>query len=643
MSSISMLSALTEDLLARVYTKLSSEKERKTWRLVCKDFLRVESVSRRSLRILRLEFLQRLLSKYSNLDSFDLSACPRIEDGTISVILSWPESLNWTLCVTRLSLSRATGLRFSGLEMLVRACPCLQALDVCYCWQYGDREASAISCAKGLRELRMDKCVGVSDVGLAKIAVGCGKLESLSLKWCMEISDLGIDLLCKKCMGLKALDVSYLKVTHESLRSIASLRKLEYLAIVGCPSVDPFGLQFLENTCPLLQVIDVSRCDLVSSSGLMSLVRGHRGLLQLNAGYCFPELPATALHGLKDLKHLNAIRIDGTQVSEFSLQIISTNCKSLVEIGLSKCGVTNKGIMQLVSGCVDLKIVNLTCCHTLTDAALSALANSCRNLVCLKVESCDMVTEKSLDQLGSYCLQLKELDLTDCCGVNDEGLKYLSRCSELSCLKLGLCVNITNRGLAYIARSCTKIIELDLYRCTGIGDDGLAVLLTGCKKMTKLNLSYCSGLTDRGMQYIGHFEDLSELEMRGLVNITSTGLTAIAAGCQSLSDLDLKHCNKIDDSGFWALGYYSRNIRQINMSYCAVSDVGLCMVMGNLTCLLDAKLVHLTRVTVKGFELALRTCSTRIRKVKLISPLRFLLSSELLETLQARGCKIRWD
>jgi F-box/leucine-rich repeat protein 2/20 len=103
--------------------------------------------------------------------------------------------------------------------------------------------------------------------------------------------------------------------------------------------------------------------------------------------------------------------------------------------------------------------------------------------------------------------------------------------------------------------------------CTGIGDDGLAALLSGCKKLTKLNLSYCSGITDRGMQYIGHFEDLTDLEMRGLVNITSMGLTAVAAGCKRLADLDLKHCGTIDDSGFWALAYYSRNMRQVWFPY----------------------------------------------------------------------------
>ncbi|MCI42789.1 F-box/LRR-repeat protein 3-like, partial [Trifolium medium] len=62
------------------------------------------------------------------------------------------------------------------------------------------------------------------------------------------------------------------------------------------------------------------------------------------------------------------------------------------------------------------------------------------------------------------CLMLEELDLTDCSGMNDIALKYLSRCSELVKLKLGLCTNISDIGLAHIACNCTKLTELDLYR-----------------------------------------------------------------------------------------------------------------------------------------------------------------------------------
>lgn len=128
------------------------------------------------------------------------------------------------------------------------------------------------------------------------------------------------------------------------------------------------------------------------------------------------------LDHMKDLKNLERFVVDGAQIANSSFEIISTNCKSLVEIGVSKCvGVDNMGIIQLVSGCVDLKTINLTCCRSITDAAISAIADSCRSLLCLKLESCSLITEKGLYQLGSFCLRLQELDLTDCSGVNDKG------------------------------------------------------------------------------------------------------------------------------------------------------------------------------------------------------------------------------
>ncbi|KDO81778.1 hypothetical protein CISIN_1g006499mg [Citrus sinensis] len=464
MPGSSALDVLTEDLLVRVREKIGDELDSKTWRLVCKEFSRVDSVTRTTLRVLRVEFLFILLDKYPYIKTLDLSVCPRVNDGTVSFLLS-QLSLSWTRSLKSLILSRSTGLRYRGLEMLARACPLLESVDLSYCCGFGDREAAALSFASGLKEVKLDKCLNVTDVGLAKIAVRCVNLERLSLKWCMEISDLGIDLLCKKCLDLKSLDVSYLKLTNDSFCSIATLAKLESLVMVGCPCVDDTGLRFLESGCPLLKTIFVSRCKFVSSTGLISVIRGHSGLLQLDAGHCFSELSTTLLHHMRDLKNLEAITMDGARISDSCFQTISFNCKSLVEIGLSKClGVTNTGITQLVSGCVNLKTIDLTCCHSITDDAISAIADSCRGLVCLKIESCNMITEKGLYQLGSFCLRLEEIDLTDCNGVNDKGLEYLSRCSELLFLKLGLCENISDKGLFYIASNCLRIQGLDLYK-----------------------------------------------------------------------------------------------------------------------------------------------------------------------------------
>ncbi|KAJ8443509.1 hypothetical protein Cgig2_016992 [Carnegiea gigantea] len=639
-----ILSLLTDDLLTRIHSHLPDPTHRKSFRLVCQAFHQVDLLARTHLRPLRPDFLPTLIARFSSLQSLDLSVCPRLDDSLAAAISAAISAHRRRLKV--LGLSRATGLTPLGLKTLVSGCaPYLEAVDASYwCQRFGDREALALSFAAGLKELRLDKSLAVTDVGLARIAVGCPCLERLSLKWCLEITELGVDLLAKKCLQLKFLDISSLKVTSSSLSSIAMLPKLESLIMVGCVSVDDAGLLSLSNGCPSLKEVDMSRCDGITSAGLCSLIKGHPDLLQLNASHCMVALTFALLDALKNLKFLNVFRVDGARVCHSTFQTINTNRWSLVELGLSKCiGLGDFGITWLITGCANLKVLNLSCCDSVTDAAIAAIAGSCIKLRSLKLESCGSITEESLELLSSSCFLLEELDLTDCCGVNDMALSYLSRCTELKFLKLGLCNNISDKGLIYIALKCSKICELDLYCCPDVGDDGMAVLSIGCNRLKKLNVSYCSSFTDKGMEYIGRLEELCELEMRGLMNVTGAGLQAIAAGCKRLTELDLKHCGNIQDSGFWALACYSKNMRQINLSCCAISDVGLWMIMSNLSCLQDAKLVHLPNVSVGGFEVALRACSLQLKKVKLVVSLKFSLSHEVLQLLWSRGCKVRWD
>ena len=44
------------------------------------------------------------------------------------------------------------------------------------------------------------------------------------------------------------------------------------------------------------------------------------------------------------------------------------------------------------------------------------------------------------------------------------GLEFISKCSQLSVLKLGICLNISDNGLIYIGNGCPNLRELDLYR-----------------------------------------------------------------------------------------------------------------------------------------------------------------------------------
>ncbi|CAN7019937.1 unnamed protein product [Brassica rapa subsp. trilocularis] len=69
---------------------------------------------------------------------------------------------------------------------------------------------------------------------------------------------------------------------------------------------------------------------------------------------------------------------------------------------------------------------------------------------------------------------LQNLKASHCIsGLSNE---YISKCSRLLRLKLGLCANISDKGIFHIGSKCSKLLELDLYRWAGFGDDGLAAI-----------------------------------------------------------------------------------------------------------------------------------------------------------------------
>jgi len=170
--------------------------------------------------------------------------------------------------------------------------------------------------------------------------------------------------------------------------------------------------------------------------------------------------------------------------------------------------------------------------------------------------------------------------------------------------------------------------------------------------------------------HLGSLEELTNLELRCLVRITCIGISSIAIGCKSLIELDLKRCYSVDDASLGALARNALNLRQVNnlrslalvlaiflrsrnikrlssllqltISYCQVTGLGLCHLLSSLRCLQDIKMVHLSWVSIEGFEMALRAACGRLKKLKMLTGLKTVLSPELLQMLQACGCRIRW-
>ncbi|KAG5552865.1 hypothetical protein RHGRI_010839 [Rhododendron griersonianum] len=611
---------LSEELILSILDRLDSNPlDKKSFSLVCKSFYSVESHHRTTLKPLRSDHLKKTLTRYPFVTHLDFSLCPRITDASLSAAASVCGGM-----LRSVDLSRSKFFTHVGLSGLVTNCSNLVQIDLSNATELRDPAAAAIGEAKNLERLWLARCKGITDMGIGCIAVGCRKLRSINLKWCLGVGDLGVGLIA---------------ITNKCLPSILKLQYLENLVLEGCFGIDDDSLAVLKQGCKSLETLDMSSCQNVSHVGLSSLTSGTGCLRQLTLAYGSPVTPALA-DTLQRLSTLQSIKLDCCPVTCSGLKAIGNWCVSLREISLSKClGVTDKGLSSLVTKHKDLRKLDITCCRKITHVSIAHITNSCTSLTSLKMESCTLVPKEAFVLIGQRCLLLEELDLTDN-EIDDEGLKSISRCSKLSSLKLGICLNITDKGLAHIGMCCSKLMELDLYRSAGITDSGILTVAGGCPGLEMINTSYCQDITNSSLISLSKCSKLNTLESRGCSLITSLGIMAIAAGCKQLIKLDIKKCCNVDDTGMIPLAHFSQNLRQINLSYSSVTEVGLLSLAG-ISCLQSMNILHLKRLTPSGLAAALLACGA-LTKVKLQASFKSLLPKPLFEHLEARGCVFQW-
>ncbi|KAE9610829.1 putative F-box domain, leucine-rich repeat domain, L domain-containing protein [Lupinus albus] len=585
---------LSEELIFTILDFLEGDPPtKKSFSLVCKSFYFIESKHRRTLTPLRTDHLPAVFNRYPSVTDLDLTLCPRVTDKSLALVAA------------------------------------------------ADGAVAAVARANNLEKLWLGRCKLVTDMGIGCVAVGCRKLRLICLKWCVGVGDLGVELVAIKCKELRTLDLSYLPITEKCLSSIFKLQHLEDLVLEGCYGIDDDSLDddVFKQGSKTLKKLDISGCQNISHIGLSKLTSISGSIEQLILADGSPVTLVLA-DGLNKLSMLQSIILDGCLVTSSGLMAIGNLCISLKELSLSKCmGVTNEALSFLVSKHKDLRKLDITCCRKITDVSIASIANSCINLTSLRMESCTLVPREAFVLIGQKCHYLEELDLTDN-EIDDEGLKSISRCSSLSSLKVGICLNITDRGLAYVGMYCSKLKELDLYRSTGITDLGIAAVCRGCLDLEMINTAYCTSITDSSLFSLSKCSNLKILEIRGCLLVTCIGLAAIAINCKQLSRLDIKKCYNIDDSGMIPLAHFSQNLRQINMSYSSVTDVGL-LTLAGISCLQSFTMLHLQGLVPGGLASALLACRG-LTKVKLHLSLRSQLPEPLIRHVEARGCVFEW-
>ncbi|KAK9159216.1 hypothetical protein Scep_005790 [Stephania cephalantha] len=608
--------------------------DKKSFSLVCKDFYRVESRHRRVLKPLRSELLIRAIDRYPSVERLDLSSCPRITDDSLAAI-----SNAYKFCLRSIDLSRSRFFSNAGVSNVVVNCKFLVEIDLSNATELTDSGAVAISKASNLEKLWLARCKLITDIGIARIGIGCRKLKLINLTWCLGVGDLGVDFVAVKCKEIRSFDLSYTTITNKCLPSILNLQYLEELTLVGCLGIGDEGLATLEKGRTSLKTLNLTNCDNVTLWGLPYLTSRVTCLSHLNLTNGSVVTEAIA-NSLQNLPKLQSIKLDGCHVTCSGLEAIGNRCILLRELSLSKCsGVTDEGLSFLVKKQKELRKLDITCCRKITQISVDNVTKSCTSLTSLKMESCYLISKEAFTLIGERCHHLEEIDLTDT-EVDDAGLMSISRCKKLSSLRLGICYNLTDNSLIQVGKICRELVELDLYRSMGITDLSIAAIASGCPRLEMITLAYCKDITDTSLVSLSKCSRLSVVEIRGCSSISSAGISTIALGCKQLTVLDVKKCHNVDDAGLLPLTNFSRSLRQINLSYCSITDVGL-LALANIACLQSMTVLHLKGLSADGLVAALLACSG-LRKVKLHASFKSLFPQPFLEHMESRGCLFQW-
>ena len=88
--------------------------------------------------------------------------------------------------------------------------------------------------------------------------------------------------------------------------------------------------------------------------------------------------------------------------------------------------VDNTKLMTIASGCPQLQSLNISRC-SITDAGIIALANGCPQLQSLNIGYCDEITDEGIKALATGCSQLQSLDISGCYEITDAGRKIAER------------------------------------------------------------------------------------------------------------------------------------------------------------------------------------------------------------------------
>jgi hypothetical protein len=152
------------------------------------------------------------------------------------------------------------------------------------------------------------------------------------------------------------------------------------------------------------------------------------------------------------------------EMSFYEIQLLLGSATQVSTLLLMGCPDVSDDGLNVLSGCNELKELDLTHCSEISDKALVTISEHCPKLEMLSLTRCGKITSKGVEKIASQCPMLRYLNLDWCFGVRDNAIQALAfSCPLLETLVLQHC-HIGDSGLKSLAGCCPNLQSLDIRR-----------------------------------------------------------------------------------------------------------------------------------------------------------------------------------
>ncbi len=183
------------------------------------------------------------------------------------------------------------------------------------------------------------------------------------------------------------------------------------------------------------------------------------------------------------------------------------NCLHILEIDLHQCrAIGNPPVTELLTNGQTLRELRLANCELITDSAFTNLPPNMtfEHLRILDLTSCARLTDAAVEKIIDAAPRLRNLVFAKCRNLTDFAVNAISKLGKnLHYLHLGHCGHITDAAVIKLVQCCNRIRYIDLGCCIHLTDDSVTKLAT-LPKLRRIGLVKCSNITDNSVYALAH-------------------------------------------------------------------------------------------------------------------------------------------